>query len=60
MDSVKSVALPMEVAYLLISAQGAMVWWSERLLVKQEDLGSNTAQTKCFTSLLGYEEVGIK
>ena len=58
MDSVKSVALPMEVAYLLISAQG--VWWSERLLVKQEDLGSNTAQTKCFTSLLGYEEVGIK
>ena len=30
--------------------------WSK----KQEDLGSIPAQTKCFFSLVGYKEVGIK
>ena len=32
----------------LLDAQGAMVYWLERLLVKQEDLGSIAAQTKWF------------
>ena len=41
-------------------ARGAMVKWLEWSLVKQEDLGSIPAQTKCFSSLLGYKEVGIK
>ena len=41
-------------------ARGAMVMWLERLLMKQEDLGSIPAQTKCFSSLLGYKELRIK
>ena len=29
---------------------GVMIFWLEWLLVKQEDLGSIQAQTKCFSS----------
>ena len=34
--------------------------WLERSVVKQEDLGSIPAETKCFSSLLVYDEIGIK
>ena len=39
---------------------GAMVKWLEWSLVKKEDLGSIPAEAKCFSSLLGHKEVGIK
>ena len=45
------------VTILLEYARGAMVWGSEWLLVKQEDLGLIPTQTKCFFSPW---EVGIK
>ena len=46
--------------FVKVVARGAMVWWLERSLVKQKDLGSVAAQAKCFSSLLGYKEVRIK
>ena len=48
------------IANLFCRARGAMVWWLKQLLVKQDDLGSIPAHPKCFSSLLGYKEVGIK
>ena len=36
------------IANLFCRARRAIVWWLKQLLVKQDDLGSIPAQTKCF------------